>query len=78
MLYVYVCMYVCMYVYMYLCMYVCMLVSQGSTENQCFFTEWNPCLNITITITITIISMRSSFLLDGEAKLPTLLHCLFV
>ena len=22
--------------YMYLCMYVCMLVSQGSTENQCF------------------------------------------
>ena len=41
----------CMYVYMYLCMYVCMLVSQGSTENQCFFTEWNPCLNITITIT---------------------------
>ena len=31
---------------------ICLQCSQGSTENQCQFTEWIPCLQIAITITI--------------------------
>ena len=44
-----------LYVYNYVvisCVVLCMLCTQGSAENQ-LCAERTPCLNITITITIT-------------------------
>ena len=48
--FVYVCCVISVSSYYFCFVYICMYV-QGSTENQ--FTEWIPCRNITITITIS-------------------------
>ena len=49
-----------------------MLCTQGSAENQ-LCAEWTPCLNITITITMDLVSHRVDHVM-GVVALATSRH----